>query len=360
MDKARRISMDSLESRRLLSAAMPSFGGFAPHFPSSPPLADSGRTMQLGTLAAATVGNGAAIAAELDTLAGTTLAATTTVSLGNSNGVETYSVVVNGTGTHTVYTVDENAAPVTAPVQSTTTFGALPPPPAPVTTEIDNLVTATGVVAPTSTTVVNVSTPSSGPAVYTIQLAGTGKHGRGGITVSVDATGNVVGNITLPFAAFPSAITTALTAAAPAGSTAPADINVQTVDGVTLYSGTFKSTGVRTTVTINEAGVLTSPPGRSTVSTLPTAADTELTALATADGGTLPTTFTEYTQPNGTDVFSAQIALTGTTGGGKTYTYYVTLSVDQNGNATVPASDCSFGGFDGFGGFGAFGGFGGF
>jgi hypothetical protein len=316
-------------------------------------LVDNGQTIQLGTLAGATVGNGAAIVAELDKLAGATLASTQVVTLGNSNGVETYSVSVNGTGSHSVYTVDENADPVTAPTQSTTTFGALS---STVSTEISSVVTALSLTAPTSTTNVNVSTPTTGPAVYTIHLAGTGagRHAQRGVTLSVDANGNVVGNISLPFAALPSAIQSALTAAAPAGSTAPIDIYVQTVDGVTLYSATFTSSGTRTTVTVNESGTLTSQPSVSTVTTLPTAADTELTALATADGGTLPTSFKAYTEPNGTTVYSADVALTGTSKKGTTYTYDVTLSVDENGNATVPANDD--GGFGGGGGGGGGGG----
>jgi len=327
----------------------------------------------------------AAAQTELNTLSGTTLAATQNVTLGNSNGVETYSVRLTGTGTTSVYTSDLKGNPVTAPVSSTTTVASLP---ATVSAEVAQIVAVTSlnVSAPAATDTVNVLTYSSGQVVYAVTLpsTSTSKWARG-LTVSIDAAGNPVsttaqgigafplvsalcslfggGNATLPLAALPITLQKDFTALAPAGATAGNNVKIGTYDGVTLYTATFTSTGTRTTLTIDENGVLTSLPSSASVAltSIPGLADTELTALATADGATLPTNVVANSEVNGTTVYSAKLSLTGTSPSGNSYTYYVTVSVDGNGDVTVPANDGGGlgDGFCGGGGFGLGGGFGG-
>src|SRR5262249_30262080 len=121
----------------------------------------------------------------------------------------------------------------------------------------------------------------------------------------------------------------------------------------------------------------------TTFGALSTAVQTELQTLATADGvaGTIASTQTvdAYDEANGTTIYSVtlQATKTGDTSGA-TYTFNLTISVDQNGNPTTlprdaggsgdssgDSGDNSGGGFPGFfgdhfGGFtgSSFGGFG--
>ena len=63
-------------------------------------------------------------------------------------------------------------------------------------------------------------------------------------------------------------------------------MRLQTLNGVTTYSATFHTTGIRTTVTVDMNGKLANLPSTSVVpySTLLPAVQTELQTLATADG----------------------------------------------------------------------------
>ena len=289
----------------------------------------------------------------------------TPVYLGNSNGVETYSVVLAGTGTSTRLTVDVNGDPVTAPVKTTTTFGALDN--AAATDRIKSIAAALGLAAPVDATVVSVSTPASGPAVYSVTLADAGTsttdtntfRRRRGTTILVDANGNPVGDQRLPLSTLTTAVQNGLTGNAPAGAAAltPASlVAVRTLNGVTTYSAAYTATGTRTTVTVNAAGALASLPSvsRVTFSSIPVAARDELQALAAADGvaGTIAgtQTVTAYDEANGTTVYTVRLVATETNADGTTSTHPVTLSVDQAGNATVPPT----GGLGGsvFGGYG--------
>jgi hypothetical protein len=296
--------------------------------------------------------------------------ASSTVYLGNSRGVETYTYDVTSTGTDTKLTVDSSGNPLTAPTQSTTPFSTIAS--AAAGTEIDNIATALNLTAPATTDTVYVSTPTVGAAVYTVYLNGSsssGHHFRGE-AVTVDANGNPVGNEVLPFSALPTGIQGAVNANVPSGATAldptsTQNVVVRTTDGITTYSTTFTSSGTKSTVTVDAGGNLTNLPSHSTTTysglqTSAPAAAAELSTLATADGvSTIASTQTiqVYTETNGTVVYSVHLPATGTRSNGNTFTYTITLSSDQAGNPTVPPTDGGgFGGF-GFGGF-EFGGFG--
>lgn len=354
-------SFEILEGRRLLSGGPFGFhgGGFG-HGHGDHGDDFGGATIEFSQAPTA-------VQTGLDTLAATdNLTAPTTtqkVYLGNSNGTETYTIDITGTGTDTKLTVDQTGTPVTSPTLSSTTFGAVTN--TAVTDEINAIATALSLTAPTSTTAVSVSTAADGTATYTVRLdnGSTGSWGwRGGAIVSVDSNGNPVGNQRLPLSTLSTAIQTGLTSNAPAGATALTStslINVRTENGSTFYSATYTSTGVRTTITVNSAGVLTSLPSTTQVqfSTLPTAAQTELQTLATADGvsGTIAATqvVLAFDEGNGTTVYSVRLGATSTDSNGDTYTHLITLAVDQAGNPTVPPNDgFGRGGFGGFGGFG--------
>ena len=369
--------LEPLEDRRLLSASFHNAhegefgfggGGIGAHL---------GHGHNLSSIqfsqAPAKVQSGLTALASQDNVAAPT--ATSTVLLGNRNGVETYTIEVTGAGTDTRLTVDQNGNPVTAPVNSTGTFGAVP---SAVSTEINKIATALGLTAPASTDNVRVTTPASGPAIYTIRLSGsTSSLHRRGDVVSVDANGNPVGNQSLPFSALPTAIQNGLNGNRPSGATAldassTQTVRVRTANGVTTYSTTFTTSGTSTTVTVNSSGQLATLPSHTTAqfSTIPQAAQTELQTLATANGVTTTIAPTQsvnvYDEANGTTIYSVTLPANKTGSSGQTYTVNITISVDQAGNPTTPPGgdgegDGGFGGFgDHFGHFegSAFGGFG--
>jgi hypothetical protein len=304
-----------------------------------------------------------AVQTGLDTLATTDgltdPAGTQTVTLHNVGGVETYSVSYSSTGTKSTLTVDQNGNAVTVPTTTTTTFGTLSGTgtgsDAAAATEISAIATALGLTAPTSTTTVNVTTTSGGAVVYSVALSSssmsTTSYAHSSV-VSVDASGNPVGNQNLPLSVIPTTIASALSANAPSGATALTSssiVHVQTIDGITLYSAIFDSAGVDTTVTVNAAGTLTSLPSETTTtfSTLSSAVQTELQTLATANGfaSTISATQTinVYTEANGTVLYSA--TLTTSSGTTTTYPMSITVTSDAAGNPTTLP-----GGFGGRGG----------
>jgi hypothetical protein len=314
----------------------------------------------------------------LDNLAGsdnlTAPTATQTVKLANVNGVEEYSVDITGTGTSSVLTVDQNGNPVTAPTKSTINWGDLTD--TAVTNEVDAIATALNLTAPTATTSVVVTATNGTTSSYTITLTGaTGGGHTHGVTVTLDTAGNPIGDITLPFSVMLPAVQDGLNAAAPQGATALSATSTQpvvvtTVDGVTLYSTTFITTGTRTTVTVNNQGVLTSLPSSTTTefqNLLPAVQD-ELQSLAADNGytGTIAGTQSvkEYIEEGGTTVFAVTLPVSKTSShSGKTYTIQITVASDENGNPTVPPTNTGGGhgggggaGCDGGGGFGGFGG----
>jgi hypothetical protein len=331
-------ALEQLEDRRLLSGGpcLPHHGGFG----GGPAAA----TIQFSQAPSAvqTGLNALATAASL-----TAPTADQTVFLRNSNGVESYTVDIAGTGTDTKLTVDQNGNPVTAPTVTSTTFGLIAN--TAVTNEFTAIATALKLTAPDAATAVTVSTASNGTATYSVTLSSatttSSKRKTTRTTITVDSNGNPVGNIFLPLSTLSTAIQNGLATNAPAGAAALAStylVNIRTENGVTFYSATYKTTGVQTTVTVNSAGVLTSLPSVSKVlfSTLPQAAKDELQALATAAGVTgdiaADQSVVAYDEANGTTIYSVKLPVTTTDSDGNTFSRPITLSVDQNGNPTVP------------------------
>jgi hypothetical protein len=316
---------------------------------------------------------------------------TQTVYLGNRNGVETYTLHYNTTGTSTSITVDQNGNPVTAPTESATTFGDLSSSDSAAATEISAIATALNLTAPTDSTTINVSTTSAGTVTYSVHLSATSSGtsttttsavsaidpggpmipvgGFGGDEITVDASGNPVGNQRLPFSVLPSGIQSAINSNVPSGAAALSSsstqiVRVQTIDGVTLYTTTFDSTGTTSTITVNSSGTLVSLPSQTTAdfSTIPQVAQNELQTLATADGVTTTISATQtvdvYTEANGTVIYSVSLSTASSTtstsssgGFGDT----ITIAVDAAGNPTVPPGGGIGHGFGG-GGWGGGGG----
>ncbi|HEX4124090.1 MAG TPA: hypothetical protein VHY37_05125 [Tepidisphaeraceae bacterium] len=299
-----------------------------------------------------------------------------TVYLGNSNGVETYSLHYSSTGESSTITVDENGNPVTKPTATTTTYSDLSAADSAAAAEIAAIATALNLTAPTDSTTVNVTTTSSGAVTYSVHLSysastssssttgtstvadfnGGGPAMFAGAEISVDSAGNPVSNQRLPFDVLPADIQSAINANAPTGASTLAtsstqSVGVQTIDGVTLYTTTFNYSGTTTNVTVNEAGTLTSLPSTTTTtfSTLSSTVQSELQTLATADGVTTAISSTQsvtvYAEPNGTVIYSVSLS-TGTatpvSGGASSTSGYgnfsdtITIAVDANGNPTVP------------------------
>ncbi len=326
-----------LESRRLMSAAHHGVhgrpdGGHG-----------SGRGAAVSELAFSLVPT--AVQTGLTTLAGTdgftAPISTTEVYLGNRNGVETYSIREAGTGTSSLITIDSAGVAVTAPSKRTTTFGAISN--SAVTDEFNAVATALNLTAPASTDSVGVSIDSNSQTIYTLALTSTTTSGRKRTTrFSVDFEGNFVGNTRVPLSVLSTAIQNGLTSAAPAGATAltaTSLINVQTIDGVTLYTAHYSATGTKTSVTVNTAGVPTSLPTSTTITfaAVPSTASVELQALATAEGytSTIDTTTSvkQTTEANGVVLYTVRLSVTDTTD--STRTHSLVLTVDAAGNPTV-------------------------
>ncbi len=300
-------------------------------------------------------------------------AATQLVHLGNSNGVETYSLDYTTTGTQSRITVDVDGNPITAPTQSTWAVlnGTGTGSDAAAAAEVSTIATALNLTAPTDSTVVTVSTTASG-TVYSVHLTASSSTSTAtafdpGRTISVDASGNPVGNQNIPFSTLPTTIQGYINNHLPTGATALATsstqiVNVHTIDGVVTYSTQFTTTGTTSTVTIDSSGNLVTPTAATTedFSAIPQAAQTELQTLATAEGvtATIATTQTVnvFAELNGTTVYSVTLSDANSSGD----TYNITVSSDQLGDPTVPPGHGGFGfaGGFGFGGFGAFQGLG--
>jgi hypothetical protein len=386
-----RAVVESLENRQLLHGF--GFGGFG--------FGGHGFGHEANTIefdqAPAAVQTGLTTLASTDKL--TAPAATQTVFLGNSNGIETYSVDLTGTGTESILTVDQTGAAVTAATNGSITWAVLngtgTGSDTAAASEIAAIATALSLTAPTDTTNVLVKTASNGNITYTIKLpksdSSTTTHLRN-IVITVDSNGNPVGNQNIPFSAMPTTIQAALNTNRPSGATAldttsTQNVKVRTHSGVTTYSTDFTTSGTTTTVTVSAAGALTKLPSHSstTFGALSTAVQTELQTLATADGvaGTIASTQTvdAYDEANGTTIYSVTMQASKTGDSGATYTFNLTISVDENGNPTTLPRDAGsgdnsgdsgdnsgnggggnffgdhFGGFTGssFGGFGFFG-----
>jgi len=289
---------------------------------------------------------------------------TQTVYLGNADGIETYTLIYTSSGTTTRITVDPNGKAVTAPTETTITWGTLDGTGtgsnAKAAAEISAIAAALGLSAPASSTTVYVKTASDGTVTYSVRLAdssSTSAYDDDQTTVSVDANGNPVGNQYIPFSTLPAAIQDGINANLPSGATALSAsstqrVHVLTANGVTSYSTTFTVSGTTTTVTVNSSGVLASLPSTTTVdfSTLPKAAQTALQTLATANGvsGTISSTQSviAYNEGNGTTIYTVSLSTTDSS----SRTFTLTISVDENGNPTVPPGRGGEGCGDGDGG----------
>jgi hypothetical protein len=304
------------------------------------------------SLAPTAVQTGLKSLASADSLTAPT--STQLVYLGNADGVETYTLDYSTTGTKTRITVDQNGNAVTAPTLTTTTWDTLSGTgtgsDAAAAAEITAIATALNLTAPTSTTTVNVSTTSDGKVTYSVRLSAASSSsssddygGPGDGVITVDANGNPVGRQDLPFSVVPTAVQNGINNNLPTGATALASTSTQTVrvddiDGVTLYSTTFTTSGTQSTVAVTIAGALATLPTdtSSSFSDIPAAAQDELQTLASAEGvsGTIAAgqSVTVYTEANGTVIYT--VTLSGTDSNSQTVT--VTLSVDASGNPTVP------------------------
>jgi hypothetical protein len=337
--------LENLESRELLSAS-------ALHAGLSEEALTHGRVLDTieFSVAPAAVQSGLTQLASNDGL--DSPIATQTVKLNNLNGMESYTLILGGTGVSTRLTVDQNGNAVTKATRTTTTwdvFSAASPNSA---AEIIAIASALSLTAPTASTTVTASTSSAGNTNYLVMLApadaggdmSASHHAEHGVTISVDAQGNPVGNQRLPFSVIPSAIQTALNGNMPAGATALSDgsiVNVHTVNGLTLYSATFSSTGVSTTITVDAAGTLTSLPTHSmtSFSELTSAAQTELQTLATNSGatGTIDASqrIAVMTEVNGTGLYSLTVSVSSIDANGTTRTHDLIITVDAEGNPTT-------------------------
>ena len=366
--RSKSIIFEALETRQLLSVSLlgqdgpGGQGGPPPRGPGGPGGPGGGgpggpaSTIEF-SLAPTAVQSGLDALATADGLTDPT--STQLVSLNNVNGVETYSVTIDGTGTVSRLTVDQNGVPVTQPTQSTTTWATLDGTgtgsDAAAATEISTIATALSLTAPTATTVININTTATGVVTYSLKLSSSSSSSDStdteympadlGINVIVDAAGNPVGNQRLPFSVLPSAIQTALNNNAPTGATALAgtstqSVDIRNVDGVQTYTVPFTVSGTTTAVTVNLTGDLVSLPSTSTTTfaDLSSIVQTELQTLATADGvtGTISSTqsVTVLTETNGTVLYSITVSVDGAD-----HTYDITLTVDADGNPTTLPMD---------------------
>ena len=317
--------------------------------------------------APAAVQSGLKSLASADSLAAPT--STQTVYLGNSNGVETYSLHYTSSGTTTRITVDQKGKPVTQPTETTTTWAMFSGTGAgsnsKAAAEITAIASALGLTAPTASTAVSVSTASNGAVTYSVRLdsssASTANdyedHGR---AISVDASGNPVGDQYLPFSVMPAAVQGGINSHLPAGASALSSTSTQTVhvltaNGFTLYSTTFSSSGTSSTVTVDSTGALATLPTTTTIqfSTLPSVVQTALQTLATANGVSAAIAASQsvvaYNEGNGTTIYSVTLSATNSS---TSQTFNLTISVDQAGNPTVPPGNEGHGGCGGNGGSG--------
>jgi hypothetical protein len=374
--KAVSSTFEPLENRRLMSGGPFGFGGDHGRGPGGFGDGGAGNSITF-SLAPTAVQTGLTHLAAADNLAAPT--STELVTLGNSNGVETYSITETGTGTISRLTVDQLGDAVTAPTQTTTTWATLSGTgtgsDSAAATEISKVATALSLTAPASTDTVDVSTSSTGAVTYSIHLnANTSSStttsdgwaswlGRDfGLDLTVDSAGNPVGNEQLPFSVFSSTIQAGLNALAPTGATAltstsTQDVDVATIDGVVTYTTTFTASGTDSKVTVGIDGQAISLPSTTTTtfSALSSAVKTELQTLATADGvtGTIASnqSISVLTETNGTIIYSATLSASKTSNSGNTFTLDVTVSSDASGNPTVLPRDGQFGfGFAGNGG----------
>lgn len=276
------------------------------------------------------------------------------IRLGNSSGLETFTLDVRGAGSKLSLTVDKNGQRFTPPVKSTTTWSALNTSQPAAAAQISRMILEMRLSPLRSGSTIQVSTDHLGQRTYTVTLKGlpttTGRT-RGApssgdaFTVSVNQAGNPVGEAMLPFSVFSDAIQIGINALAPAGqalfSNSTQLVRVRTLYGATSYTTSFTSPGRVTTVTVNAAGAPTTLPSKAgdLFFNASFGAQLGLSALASALGyvGDISATtpIHVFNEGQGQSVYSVKLPISKTMPNGRAVNYFITISVDQDGNPTV-------------------------
>jgi hypothetical protein len=180
-----------------------------------------------------------------------TISSTQPVYVRTSRGVTTYTVDLTSGGETYLFTVNTAGTLVSSTVPLI--FASITD--TAVTAELTTLASALNLTAPTASSVVYVTTHSSG-STYSLTLTSSSGHGHP-TTLTVDSSGNPIGNENIPFSALPTAISDGLTALATTyGATISSTQSVQvtTIKGVTTYTVALVSAGQRIILTVNTSG----------------------------------------------------------------------------------------------------------
>ncbi len=276
------------------------------------------------------------------------------IRLGNYSGLETFTLDIRGAGSKLSLTVDKNGQRFTPPVKSTTTWSALNTSQPAAAAQISRMILEMRLSPLRSGSSIQVSTDHLGQSTYTVSLKSlstTTGRSRGAqsssesITVSVNQAGNPVGEAMLPFSVFSDAIQIGINALAPAGqalfSNSTQLVRVRTLYSATSYTTSFTSPGRVTTVTVNAAGAPTTLPSKSgdVFFNASFNAQLGLSALASALGyvGDISATTPIYVfnEGQGQSVYTVKLPINKTMPNGRSVNYFITISVDQDGNPTV-------------------------
>lgn len=275
------------------------------------------------------------------------------IRLGNSAGLETFTLDIKGSGGKIKLTVDKEGQRVTPPVKSTMTWAALNSSQPAAASQIARIVSEMRLSSPRSGANVQVSTDHTGQSTFTMTLKPLSSGGRSSssastresLTISVNQAGNPVGEASLPFSVFSDAIQIGINALAPAGqalfSNSTQLVSVRTLYGSTSYSTIFTSPGRMTKVTVNAAGAPTTLPSKSTdlFFNASFGAQLGMAALANALGyvGDISATapIGVFHEGQGQSVYTMTLPVSTTLPNGRAVNYFITISVDQDGNPTV-------------------------
>jgi hypothetical protein len=228
--------------------------------------------------------------------------------------------------------------------------------------EFSLIASTMGLAAPSASSSVKVFTDGAGTNTYTMALnpipaakakAKAAAPGRDKLTVSVDEAGNPVGEASLPFAVFSTAIQDGINALAPAGmglfSNSMQLVKVRTLFGATSYSTTFSRPGSVTKVAVTAAGSPATMPYKSAdlFFNSPMNAQLGILSLANALGyvGDIDAIapIAVFNEGNGQSIYTITLPVSTTLANGRTVNYMITISVDQDGNpTTMPDIDDGF------------------
>jgi hypothetical protein len=331
--------LESLENRQMLSASGLEVGltGTKPASGPAPGTIDF-------SVAPAAVQSGLTQLASDDGLAAP--AATASVKLGNRDGMESFSVTENSPGVSSRLTVDQNGKAVAKASRTTTTWDAFNADAtnSAAATEITSIASGLSLTAPTSSTPVIAITTSTGDTNYVVTLASSttsgdmsaSQRGARGVTISVNAEGNPVGNQRLPFSVIPTAIQAALNSNVPSSMTAQTDTTPTSATPSTDTTPTGATTSTDTT-----------PTGATSTDTTPTSVTTSTDmapTIAPTSTDTAPSSATAFTDTSvvnvhtvdGTTFYSATVNGPGVS---------TTITVDASGKlASLPTqSTTTFG-----------------